>query len=193
MDNSIRLIFTKIIDIYLLKNSTPYSLDLDAKIPSHINMPYSLVQETFKTSIDDKIELIKEKHRRMGNNKGVILFFFKSLNCKWWTNFKGKTQEYQDPQNTMLMYRTFPKLSAFQNIVCVFSYQFRQLARFTDRYRRRDKRFTKDSRFAAANNHRTDGSSGGLLLQRGQTKLLWYSCTYTVQIGHKVDFFKELC
>ena len=45
--------------------------DLDPKIIPHINMPYTVVQNTFKSSIDDKIELIKEKHRRMANNKGI--------------------------------------------------------------------------------------------------------------------------
>ncbi|XP_063687494.1 afadin- and alpha-actinin-binding protein B-like isoform X2 [Bolinopsis microptera] len=44
-------------------------VDLDPKIISHINMPYTVVQNTFKSSIDDKIELIKEKHRRMACNK----------------------------------------------------------------------------------------------------------------------------
>ena len=46
--------------------------DLDPKIISHINMPLAVVQDTFKTSIDDKIELIKEKHRRMTCNKGLM-------------------------------------------------------------------------------------------------------------------------
>lgn len=45
--------------------------DLDPKIISHINMPLAVVQDTFKTSIDDKIELIKEKHRRMTCNKEI--------------------------------------------------------------------------------------------------------------------------
>ena len=49
--------------------------DLDPKIISHINMPYTVVQNTFKSSIDDKIELIKEKHRRMANNKGSSSLF----------------------------------------------------------------------------------------------------------------------
>lgn len=47
--------------------------DLDPKIISHINMPYTVVQNTFKSSIDDKIELIKEKHRRMASNKGKFV------------------------------------------------------------------------------------------------------------------------
>ena len=51
--------------------------DLDPKIISHINMPYAVVQDTFKNSIDDKIELIKEKHRRMTSNKGFYISFDK--------------------------------------------------------------------------------------------------------------------
>ena len=46
------------------------SVDLDPKIEPHIYTPFEAVQDTFKTSIDDKIELIKEKHRRLADHKG---------------------------------------------------------------------------------------------------------------------------
>lgn len=45
--------------------------DLTNKIQAQINMPYTVVKDTFKDSIDDKIQLIREKHKRILNNKDL--------------------------------------------------------------------------------------------------------------------------
>eukprot|EP00116_Pleurobrachia_bachei_P007300 sb/3467562/ len=45
--------------------------DLDPKIESSINLPYSVIEDTVKSTFDDKLELMKEKYRRLDGNKGV--------------------------------------------------------------------------------------------------------------------------